>query len=362
MKRVSLFFIFVAIFGIFFIVSQAQAYVFSRNLKLGDQGLDVLELQKVLNTSSDTQISSFGIGSPGQESTYFGLLTHQAVIRYQNKYKNEVLLPFGLTSGTGFVGAATRNYLNSNSLAQNIVINPLPAPVIPSNKVIDAEKIDIYATDKKTLLFQEEIAERINTAITDHVDPNIDQVLKSYNTAFPKVFIASASNNLVKPGTRILLSGVGLKGPNTIYFGPDYVVRGVSGLDAGVYVTVPSIPAGKYDVVVKNSGGISNSKAVIVASYTISPVTITSASPQTVKFGDTVTVKGTGFTKSNDIITKVGAIKGISSKGTSLSFTFEPEIFKEVVKVNKYPQTIPIDFYIINESGFSQAFRFNFSY
>ena len=39
-------------------------------------------------------------------------LTQQAIIRFQEKYKNEILMPLGLENGTGFVGQMTRAKIN----------------------------------------------------------------------------------------------------------------------------------------------------------------------------------------------------------------------------------------------------------
>jgi hypothetical protein len=89
-------------------------FVFTKNLKLGDIDSDVLALQKMLNASGDAIVATSGAGSPGNETNYFGQRTKTAVIKYQNKYAKEVLIPVGLTLGTGYFGVSTRAFINNS--------------------------------------------------------------------------------------------------------------------------------------------------------------------------------------------------------------------------------------------------------
>ena len=56
---------------------------FIRNLAVGSTGSDVKCLQALLNTSPLTQVATFGAGSPGNESIYFGPRTLVSVATYQ---------------------------------------------------------------------------------------------------------------------------------------------------------------------------------------------------------------------------------------------------------------------------------------
>lgn len=89
-----------------------QGISFTRNLLLGMTGPDVKCLQSILNLHEDTKVSLYGNGSPGNETYYFGQKTQDAVVKFQNKYRDEILSPYGIYYGTGYVGSFTMDKLN----------------------------------------------------------------------------------------------------------------------------------------------------------------------------------------------------------------------------------------------------------
>lgn len=96
---------------------------FYRNLAFGISGEDVRELQKLLNSEPETLVATVGPGSLGFETMFFGSATKSSVVRFQNKYRDEILTPLGLVVGTGFVGESTLKKLNQ--LYDILLIPPL---------------------------------------------------------------------------------------------------------------------------------------------------------------------------------------------------------------------------------------------
>lgn len=89
------------------------SYTFTRSLSQGSTGADVMNLQKFLNMSADTQVAASGAGSAGMETSYYGPATAAAVSKFQTKYSADILVPAGLTSPTGYFGPSTMAKANA---------------------------------------------------------------------------------------------------------------------------------------------------------------------------------------------------------------------------------------------------------
>ncbi|MFH1036978.1 MAG: ABC transporter substrate-binding protein [Patescibacteria group bacterium] len=87
------------------IVEKEPAFQFKSILQTGSTGTEVEELQKCLAKFPD-------IYPAGVVSGTFGSQTKAALIKFQEKYKSEILTPSGYTAGTGSTGPATRKKLN----------------------------------------------------------------------------------------------------------------------------------------------------------------------------------------------------------------------------------------------------------
>ena len=109
------------------IIRKEPDFQFKSDLRRGSRGKEVRKLQKCL-----AEIPN--VYPEGIISGYFGAKTKMAVIRFQEKYKQEILIPHGLKRGTGMVGASTRAKLNEICIKVPKEIIPLEFSLVTANQ------------------------------------------------------------------------------------------------------------------------------------------------------------------------------------------------------------------------------------
>ncbi len=85
-------------------IKKTSGFEFKSTLNVGSSGAEVSKLQECLK--QDPEIYD------GEISGYFGTQTKEAVIRFQEKYKEDILIPNDLKEGTGKVAGSTIKKLN----------------------------------------------------------------------------------------------------------------------------------------------------------------------------------------------------------------------------------------------------------
>lgn len=162
---------------------QAGSITFSRTLRRGSTGDDVKSLQKLLNTHG-ILVAASGVGSPGNETNYFGSLTEKAVQKFQAQYE---IVSSGSpeTTGYGLIGPKTRAKLNE-------VFGGATVAEIPSTESVAVPT----AITKGTFT---------NTLRIGNVSEEVRRLQQFLNT---------------DPDTKLADSGAGSPGSETAYFGP----------------------------------------------------------------------------------------------------------------------------------------------
>ncbi len=118
---------------------------FNVNLKFGDSGDEVAALYATMSKEGlETQEVDY---AQEKAQNYFGEGLASAVSGFQQKYKDEILAPWGLQYGTGYVGKTTRAKLNS---LYGCGVTPVPPlPVCACTAPICASGYTLYDTGEK---------------------------------------------------------------------------------------------------------------------------------------------------------------------------------------------------------------------
>lgn len=356
--------------------AQTGMLAFTATLSLGSSGAQVTALQQLLNRDADTHVALSGPGAPGNESSYFGQRTKAAVIRFQEKYASEVLAPAGLARGSGYVGSYTRaklNALSSGPPSSALAPGPTTAPAVPlapaatppgaAYAVPDAEKIDLYAGDKKIKAVHDRVIATINAAIASGSSATTT-VPEIALRDVPSVAIGSLSPQSAASGERVIITGSGILANSVVYLGTGYRVRSLSrDLAGNVSFVVPPIPPARYDIAITAGGDVSNTVPFVVTDPKNPSVRVQSISPASVPYGGTLTISGSGFSpRGNAVVTTYATFADVSSAdGKTLSVKLAPPDLQEAAKVGTGKAQVPMTLHVLNEYGFSDEKQFTMS-
>lgn len=311
-------------------------FQFKNNMTIGSRGSDVLALQKLLNVDPLTRVALTGVGSKGNETDYFGNLTKVAVIRFQEKYRDSVLTPVGLFSGTGFVGPSTLAELNR--------LGSTVSSVISSSNTIENNTDTIV---ENNLIPEDVQASTVTSGATETVSDS---------------FMLGLHDSYEGPtGTELNIQGFGFSPQNnTVYFGKHALTNVSSDGDSITFRVPHTIPAGPYDIEVVNADG---EKALGTAFFAVTYSNVESpeiygVSPSTGFYGEKITIHGTGFTKSNQIRLSYDDIDSVvSPDGKTLTFEAFPDVGIPNLEVGvDLGRGIewPISIHVANENGVSK--------
>jgi hypothetical protein len=269
-------------FGINQVDAQTTNSPFYRNLTIGDVGPDVLLLQKFLNTDFVTVVAQSGVGSVGNETNYFGNLTKDAVTRFQNKYRDEVLTPIGLFNGTGYFGKMTRakaNQLFSSSFELESGASATEVAQELNNILNQQNNNDINSdvsnnetdSDFQFTFTQSENNNQNNFTepITEYNQlfglPTEEEQQKKQEELLQQQFETQNSSgiyyinrNPIKTGQSVSIIAHGLNNNSKLFisgYGIDYEVSNLNiKNDSNAEFRIPRVIGGKYNLFIENNG------------------------------------------------------------------------------------------------------------
>ena len=197
-------------------------FVFEGTVAEGEENLTIKNLQIILNQDSRTQVSESGVGSPGQESAFFGVKTRGALARFQRLN--------GVSGEYGFVGPKTRLVLNKKLAELYLSETPTSTNKI-SNKLVKTEKSFILRLPAGVRGNSTSLAEKKSPYIKrlEKAKKTTSSTKKAEIVGNPKISALSPTSGTY--GTTVTIKGENFTSTgNTIYTGYS-ILKNVASLD-----------------------------------------------------------------------------------------------------------------------------------
>ncbi len=305
--------------------TSAVKSVFTTNLKLGSLGDDISLLKIVLNSDNDTRVAV----NSSSVANVFDLATQNAVNKFQEKYATEILIPNGLSSGTGFVGPSTRKKLDS--ILNDILYSTKTSGTSATN---NSSSVSLNtSSDYQSYIISSSY--NTNTVTTPSVSATPPIAGKTDSFAPTIAFKADPVQVAVGQQTTLTWSANNATGQCKITSKDSAGNMFSSTIKTSDYrYSGPINKNTTYTIICYNKYGIPGTKSITV--NVINPVITTTTPQQTTRIatiisvnpsvgnrGDTVTIKGSDFISANTVFfdgAKIDDNLILSESSTSISF------------------------------------------
>lgn len=300
-------------------------FKFTKNMRYKDTiAPDIAYLQRVLNSDVKTRVAETGNGSNQSPTTYFGSKTLDAVKRFQELYKSEVLTPAGLSSATGYIGQYTIKKLNS------LLSGMQNASTTSSVNIASSTKATSTSTSASASIKHNSNLSTNGSASMSGSETRQMLSLSSYNAV---------------SGDSITIIGTGFHpSSNSVYLGPVLIGKYASQKSgAEIKFSIPSnISSGSYQVSISSDYGNIISKSLYLDitntkfSTTLFPSMTSSSGAQSSRpvlyslspyssdsFNSVIRIFGKNFPASgNTVMTNFGNISNLSSSNGGMTIDF----------------------------------------
>jgi hypothetical protein len=228
---------------------QADCFDITSNLRMSSSDDPTLKPQIV---NLQLALANEGLAVPAAENGTFGLGTKAAVKAFQEKYMSDILAPFGLTQGTGYVGTITRLKLQAlyGCRASTSISKQKTGPVslAVTNLVLDSNGVGAtFCNNGKSDLATAPFRIRLNGINRDFEEVGAQKA----GACVTDTWEYSTWGLSYDPGSTF--TAVGLIDPNNIYK-QSQIQFPASGTST---ITVPALPGAHLSVrsvILKNTG------------------------------------------------------------------------------------------------------------
>ena len=191
---------------------QAEIYepVFVRNLNIGSSGQDVMALKQILASE---------LGVVLDKTATYTTNTAKNVKAFQEKYALEILIPNGLSSGTGIVGPSTTGELNILAKQYYIKLSDFKVPIPSLIKDVFTATLKLGSQGDEVSLLRVILNSDKDTKIiakqtdaTDFFDLATQDAVIRFQEKYSKAILAPSGltqgTGVVGPATRKKLNSV----------------------------------------------------------------------------------------------------------------------------------------------------------